>query len=108
MVIEIAHFRLAPGKAAAFFEAMVTAAQFLRTAEGYRGHVVGRGVEAPDTASLIVAWRSHADHVDGFEPSEGHDRFLAALEGLYEGEIGVAHIEAGDAAPACIAAGSSE
>jgi heme-degrading monooxygenase HmoA len=94
MVIEIATFQLVPGKTGAFFKAMEKAAIHLRTAQGYRGHTVGLGVEAPGTATLIVAWRSYADHVEHFEPSTSHQQFVGLLDGLYDGEISVMHVEA--------------
>lgn len=94
MVIEIANFRLAPGKTEAFFNAMDQAVVLLRGAQGYRGHTVGIGVESPKTATLIVAWRSYADHVELFEPSEAHEQLIGMLDGLYEGEISVVHVEA--------------
>ena len=94
MVIEIAHFRLSPGKSEAFFDALDKAAVLLRAAQGYRGHTAGHGVETPHIATLIVAWRSHADHVEHFEPSAAHDQFLGMLEGFHEGDIDVFHVEA--------------
>ena len=94
MVIEIAIFQLAPGKTEAFFNAMDEATVLLGAAQGYLGHTVGLGVESPETATLIVAWRSYADHVELFEPSELHERFIGMLDGLYEGEVGVVHVEA--------------
>jgi len=94
MVIEIANFQLAPGKTGAFFDAMEKAAVLLRSAQGYRGHTVGLGVESPGTATLIVVWRSYADHVEHFEPSKSHEQFIGILDGLYEGEISVVHLEA--------------
>jgi heme-degrading monooxygenase HmoA len=94
MVIEIANFQLVPGKTGAFFNAMEEAAVLLRTAPGYRGHTLGLGVEAPGIATLIVLWRSYADHVEQFEPSKSHEQFIGMLDGLYEGEISVVHVEA--------------
>ncbi|MEQ8898594.1 MAG: antibiotic biosynthesis monooxygenase [Roseovarius sp.] len=94
MVIEIANFQLAPGKTEAFFNAMDQAAVLLRAAEGYLDHTVGIGIESPETATLIVVWRSYADHVELFEPSEPHEQFIGMLDGLYEGEISVVHVEA--------------
>ncbi|MGX0976259.1 heme-degrading monooxygenase HmoA [Roseovarius sp. MBR-51] len=94
MVIEIANFQLAHGKTGAFFNAMEKAAVLLRAAQGYRGHTVGLGVEAPGIATLIVVWRSYADHVEHFEPSTSHEQFVGILDGLYDGEISVMHVEA--------------
>lgn len=94
MVIEVANFQLAPGKAGAFLDAIDKAAPLLRAAPGYRGHSVGLGVEAPNTATLFVTWRSYADHVERFEPSKGHEQLLGMLDGLYEGEISVFHVDA--------------
>ncbi|SFD50632.1 antibiotic biosynthesis monooxygenase family protein [Roseivivax sediminis] len=94
MVIELAKFRLTPGKAGAFLNAIDEAAPLLQGAAGYRGHSVGLGVEDPGTATLIVAWRSHADHVVRFEPSEAHQALIDSLDGLYEGDIDVLHVDA--------------
>lgn len=93
MVIEIANFQVVPGKSREFLNAMDIVTLLLSAAEGYRGHTVGLGVEAPGTATLIVMWRSYADHVERFEPSTAHEQFMAVLDGLHEGEVSVAHVE---------------
>ncbi|SFH54660.1 Heme-degrading monooxygenase HmoA [Palleronia marisminoris] len=94
MVIELAKFQLAPGKTGAFLNAIDEAAPLLQGAPGYRGHSIGLGVEDPGTATLIVAWRSHADHVARFEPSEAHQALMDRLDGLYEGDVEVVHVDA--------------
>jgi len=51
-----------------------------------------------DTSLLEVAWRDLEAHVKGFEPSEAHARFMAALEPLLREQPFVIHVPHGVAA----------
>ena len=56
LVRKIAVFRTLEGQAEAFVEAYGGVANVLNDAEGSRGASLHRGVEDPDSSTLIVEW----------------------------------------------------
>lgn len=94
MIIEIARFRTAPGAADIFLAVFGTAAPLLTRASGYLWHSIGSQVEDRDQVTLLVGWRSLADHVQLFEPSDDHAKMMAMLAPLLDGEPDVHHVEA--------------
>lgn len=62
MVREIAEFRTLKGQAEAFVEAYGSVANILTDAEGSKGASLYRGVEEPDSFTLMVEWDSVEAH----------------------------------------------
>ena len=94
MVIELAILRVRPGYGLGLEDAF--------DAVGHLRHRLVQTMDEPETYLLEVAWRDLEAHVDGFEPSEAHARFMAALEPLLREEPVVIHV------PHEAAAGPSE
>ena len=98
MIRELALLRIRPGSHGAFETAFDDVAPLLREADGHHGHVLSRGLDDDTLYLLEVTWRDLAAHVDGFEPSPAHARFMDALT-PYLVDVGVVHVPALAAAP---------
>ncbi|GAB58006.1 antibiotic biosynthesis monooxygenase family protein [Rheinheimera nanhaiensis] len=94
MVIEIARFHVAPEQHKAFFNTFADVKTYVEQAEGYQSHIISREIEDPSRISLLVKWRSYADHVELFEPSKAHQMFINALMPFITGEVEVFHFNA--------------
>ncbi len=93
MIYEIAQLTVHRGKTETFRRAFAEVAPLLSRAEGYCGHFLAQGIEAPELFHLIVRWRSLADHTPGFESSEDHRIFMMGLQEYFSEEPRVYHIE---------------
>ena len=93
MVYEIALLPVHKEQIEQFRRAFDEVAPLLKRAKGYEGHMLAQGIETPHTFNLIVRWRSLEDHTPGFEASEDHQVFMAALEEYFSEEPQVYHIE---------------
>ena len=91
MVIEIARFNVAPEQQKGFFAAFAEVKAYVEQAEGYQSHIISQEIEDPSRISLLVKWRSYADHVELFEPSAAHEIFINALMPFIQGEVEVFH-----------------
>ncbi|SEA99999.1 antibiotic biosynthesis monooxygenase family protein [Rubrimonas cliftonensis] len=98
MVIELAILRIRPGQGPGFENAFDAVRPLLASADGHLRHRFVRTVDDPDAYLLEVAWRDLDAHVNGFEPSEAHARFMAALEPHLSAEPVVIHVPPGVAA----------
>lgn len=94
MVTELAILRLEPGCGPRFEAAFESVAWLLIAADGYLRHRLTPTLDDADLYVLQVEWRDLAAHVEGFEPSRAHGRFMAALEPLLAAEPTVFHIPA--------------
>lgn len=94
MVTELAILHLQKGASSAFEAAFASVAARLVEADGYRRHRLVAVLDRPDVYLLEVEWRDLAAHVEGFEPSAAHARFMATLEPLLEDEPYVIHVPA--------------
>lgn len=92
MVTELALLRLERGSGPAFEAAFARVASLLTDAEGYLWHRLVPTLDDVDIYLLQVAWRDLAAHTVGFEPSDAHARFIAALEPMFAGEPVVVHV----------------
>ncbi len=93
MVREIAVFRTQEGQAGAFVEAYGGVADILNEAEGSRGASLHRGVEDPDSFTLIVEWDSVDAHTALTQRPE-FERFGEAIGPHLAGQPEVRHVEA--------------
>jgi heme-degrading monooxygenase HmoA len=66
----------------AFRQAFAEVVPLPSRARGYRGHVLGQGIETPEIFKLIVQWRSLEDHTPGFEASDDHEVFMVCPHGV--------------------------
>ena len=95
MVIELAILRVRPGTGPGLEDAFDSVRPLLAAADGHFRHRLVQTRDEPDTFLLEVAWRDLEAHVDGFEPSEAHARFMAALEPLLREQPVVIHVPYG-------------
>lgn len=92
MVIELAILRVLPGNGPDLENAFKAVRPLLASADGHLRHRLVQTVDDRDTFLLEVAWRDLDAHVNGFEPSEAHARFMNALEPLLREEPVVIHV----------------
>ncbi len=92
LVREIAVFRTHEGQAEAFVEAYGGVASILTEAEGSRGASLHRGVEDPDSFTLIVEWDSVEAHMDLTRKPE-FGSFGEAMGPYLAGQPEVRHVE---------------
>ena len=93
MVREIAVFRTQEGQAEAFVEAYGGVANLLNDAEGSRGAVLHRGVEDPDSFTLIVEWDSVDAHT-ALTQTPQFESFGEAIGSYLAGQPEIRHVEA--------------
>lgn len=92
MITELALLRVRTGSNTRFEAAFRDVAPLLRQADGHLRHRLVRTLDDEEVYLLEVGWRDLAAHVEGFEPSDAHARFMAALEPLLAGEPTVVHV----------------
>jgi heme-degrading monooxygenase HmoA len=92
LVREIAILNVKSGKGEEFEKAYDTVASVLNDAEGSHGATLHRGVEEPDSYTLIVEWDSVDDHVTLTGKPE-FERFGSAVGEYLAGQPEVRHIE---------------
>ncbi len=67
MILEIADFRIAPGKQAEFDAAIRRGVETVASkAAGFRGYKVNKGIETPERYVLMIYWDTLEDHTVGF------------------------------------------
>lgn len=98
MITELAILRVRPGSGPDLENAFATVRPLLAGADGHLRHRLVQAVDEPDAYLLEVAWRDLKAHVAGFEPSEAHTRFMAALAPLLREEPLVIHVPGESAA----------
>ena len=89
---EIAVFRTQEGQAEAFVRAYGGVANMLDEAEGSRGAVLHRGVEDPDSFTLIVEWDSVDTHM-ALKQKPRFESFGEAIGSYHVGQPEVRHVE---------------
>ena len=93
MVREIAVLRTLEGQAEVFVEAYGSVANILNEAEGSGGASPHRGVEDPDSFTLIVEWDSVQAHTALTQTTQ-FESFGEAIEPYLAGQPEVRHVEA--------------
>lgn len=67
MILEVADIRIAPGRQAAFDEAIQRGVStVISQAKGYRGWKVNKSLESPERYLLMIFWDTLEDHTVGF------------------------------------------
>lgn len=70
MILELADIRIAPGRQAAFEEAIVRGVStVVSQARGFRGWKVNHSIESPERYLLMIFWDTLEDHTVGFRQS---------------------------------------
>ncbi len=92
MVREIAIFKIREGSEEAFVEAYNGVSDVLEQAEGSHGVTLHRGVENPDTFTLIVEWDSVESHTSLTQQPE-FEKFGEAVTPYLAGAPDVRHVE---------------
>ena len=93
LVREIAVFQTLEGQAEAFVEAYGGVAKIPNEAEGIRGASLHRGVEDPDSSTLIVEWDSVDAHT-ALTQKPRFESFGEAVGPYLAGQPEVRHVEA--------------
>ena len=92
MVREIAVFRVQEGHEEKFVEAYNGVSEILENAEGSSGVSLNRGVENPDSFTLIVEWDSVESHTILTQQPE-FGRFGEAIQPHLADQPEVRHVE---------------
>lgn len=95
-VTELAFLHVRPGDGMAFEAAFAGVAGLLAAADGHLRHRLVPSLDQPDVHLLEVEWTDLAAHVETFEPSDAHTRFMAALEPFLAAEPNVIHVPSRD------------
>lgn len=96
MVTGLVLLRLERSSGPEFEAAFAHVAPLLINADGYRGHRLVPTLDDADLYLLEVEWRDLAAHTHGFEASEAHARFMAALEPMFAGKPIVVPVPTGE------------
>lgn len=91
-ITELALLSIQPGQGAAFEAAFASVAGLVANAEGQIRHRLVLSADQTDVYLLEVDWTDLAAHVERFEPSAAHARFIAALEPFLTAEPQVIHV----------------
>lgn len=91
-VTELAVLSIQPGQGAAFEAAFTSVAGLVANAEGHIRYRLVPSIDRADVYLLEVDWTDLAAHVEKFEPSTAHARFMASLEHFLAAEPFVLHV----------------
>lgn len=91
-VTELALLSIWPGQGAAFEAAFASVASLVSSADGHIRHRLVPAVDRGDAYLLEVDWSDLEAHVERFEPSAAHARFMASIEPFLAAEPLVIHI----------------
>lgn len=92
-ITEYADFVVRAEDQPAFLAAVGEAVALFRQAEGCRAMRLTRLVERPDTFRLVVRWRDLEAHTQGFQKSEGFQKWRALVGGYFAATPVVEHAE---------------
>ena len=93
MIVEHALLPVKPGEEAAFEAAFVQAKPIIAAMPGFRGLILSRCVERPNTYLLLAEWNRLEDHTVGFRNSPEYQRWRRLLHHFYEPFPVVEHYE---------------
>jgi heme-degrading monooxygenase HmoA len=94
MILEIADIRIAPGRQAAFEEALQHAlATVASKAKGMRGYKVNHGIESPERYILQIFWDTLEDHTVGFREGPLFAQWRAIIGPFFAGPPAVEHFQ---------------
>lgn len=94
MILELADIRIHPGQNAAFEEAIGRALKtVIRTAKGFQGYKVNRGIENSERYILQIFWDTLEDHTVGFRQSPEFAQWRAIVGPFFAGAPVVEHFD---------------
>lgn len=94
MILEIADIRIAPGRQAAFDEAIERGVRtVIASARGFRGFQIHRGVESPERYVLTIVWDTLENHTVDFRGSAAFADWRAIVGPFFTVPPQVEHFE---------------
>jgi quinol monooxygenase YgiN len=93
MILEIAEFTAAPGKAEAFAEGIERGLAVIRRAEGCLSSRASRSLEDPDIFVLLNEWRALEDHLDTFRNGPLFAEYRSHINGLFVDQPRIKHYQ---------------
>ncbi|AXL53710.1 antibiotic biosynthesis monooxygenase [Paraburkholderia caffeinilytica] len=93
MILELAHFRIAPGSDTGFEAAFATAQTILASMPGYLDHALHRCIEDGCEYRLLVHWNTVEDHMQGFRESPRFGEWRALLQPFFAAPPSAAHYQ---------------
>ncbi len=94
MILELADIRIHPGQNAAFEEAIERALKtVIRSAKGFQGYKVNRGIENSERYILQIFWDTLEDHTVGFRQSPEFVQWRAIVGPFFAGAPAVEHFD---------------
>ena len=92
MILELADIRIAPGRQAAFDEAIQRGlTTVIQNAKGFQGFKVNKGIESPERYLLQIFWGTLEDHTVGFRESPAFAEWRAIVGPFFAGPPVVEH-----------------
>ena len=80
MILELADFRIQPGRQSEFDAAIAHGVQsVIAHAKGFRGYTIHKGVESPERYVLMISWDTLEDHPVGFRGSPAFAEWRAIV-----------------------------
>ncbi|MGI4938237.1 MAG: antibiotic biosynthesis monooxygenase family protein [Janthinobacterium lividum] len=94
MILELADFRIHPGRQAEFDAAIVRGVlSTISTAQGYLGHRIDRGIESPERYLLAIRWQTLQNHTVDFRESPAFAEWRAIVGPFFAAPPVVEHFE---------------
>jgi heme-degrading monooxygenase HmoA len=92
MILELADFRITPGRQAEFDAAIVRGVQtVISRAKGFRGFKVNKSIETPERYVLMIFWDTVEDHMVGFRQSAAFTEWRAIVGPFFAAPPQVEH-----------------
>ncbi len=94
MILELADFRIQPGRQAEFDVAIQHGlATVISQAKGYAGFKVNRGIESPERYVLMIWWQTLENHTVDFRESPAFAQWRAIVGPFFTQPPQVEHFE---------------
>ena len=92
MILEIADFRIAPGKSAEFDAAIQHGVETVASkAKGFRGYKVNKSVESPERYLLMIYWDTLENHTVDFREGPLFPQWRAIVGPFFTAPPAVEH-----------------
>ena len=94
MILEVADFRITPGKQAEFSEAIKRGVEtVIAHAKGFAGYKVNHSIESPDRYLLMIYWQTLENHTVDFRGSPAFGEWRAIVGPFFAEPPKVEHFE---------------
>jgi heme-degrading monooxygenase HmoA len=91
VIHELAQFQIEAGRETDFETAMATARDVIAQSPGFVSIQYWRGIERPQTYTLLITWETVEDHLVGFRESDLYRRWAALTRPFFAGDPVVEH-----------------